>query len=98
MFEEGLAGCPATPADTGGTCFDGMTANEYLATPASGAVYTEAYCAYGPCPIGGGGWYAWASLTWVSVTVLGQTLPSITNPGGDIWTGQWTGGTRRGHV
>jgi hypothetical protein len=90
-----VAGCYASSVNTGGTCFDGMTANEHTAIPASGVVYTETFCAYGPCPIGGGGWYGWASLTWVSVTVLDQTLPSITSPGGNLWTNQWVSGTRR---
>lgn len=90
-----LAGCYASAADTGGTCFDGLSADEYLPVPGNGAVYTETFCAYGPCPVGGGDWYGWASLTWVSVTVLDETLPSINNPGGSLWTDQWISGTRR---
>ena len=89
-----FAGCPATPSNTGAFCADGMNAADYVALPGSGALYTEVYCAYGPCPVERD-WWAWASLTWVSVTVLDQTAPSVGNPGGSLWSDGWVSGTRQ---
>ncbi len=90
-----LEGCPGTPSDAGGACGVVLYAGEYNPIPPSGALYTEIFCAYGPCPVGGGGWYGWASLTYISVTVSDGTLPNVGNPGGDLWTDRWIGGTRR---
>jgi hypothetical protein len=53
------------------------------------------YCVFGPCPVGGGGWYGWFSLTWVAVTVSDHTLPAIANVRGSLWSGLWLNGTRR---
>jgi hypothetical protein len=90
-----LAGCPWTPGKTGASCYDGMSAAEYLPVPASGSIYTEVFCAYGPCPVGGGSYWAWASLTWVAVTLQDDTAPAVGNAGGELWTESWIGGTRR---
>ncbi len=90
-----LVGCPATASSTGGACGAHMTAGEYLPLPWSGALYTEVFCARGPCPVGGGGYYGWASMTWVAVTVLDETAPSILNPAGDLWSDRWVSGTRQ---
>lgn len=85
----------ATASNTGGSCGARLYAGEYNPIPASSALYTEVFCAFGPCPVGGGGWYGWASLTYIAVTVLDQTTPSIENPTGDLWTERWIGGMRR---
>jgi hypothetical protein len=87
-------GCSWTPSATGGACGVQIYAGDYNPIPASSALYTEVFCAYGPCPVGSG-WYGWASLTYVAVTVLDQTLPGIGNAGGDLWTDDWVSGTRR---
>ena len=90
-----LVGCPASAANTGGACLDVMSAQDYLPLPASSTIYTEVHCAFGPCPVGGGGWYGWASLTWVAVTVLDQGAPAVGNLRGDLWTDHWMRGTRQ---
>ncbi len=90
-----LEGCPWTASNTGGACGVQLYAGEYNAIPRSSALYTEVFCAYGPCPVGGGGWYGWASLTYIAVTVLDETLPRVGNPGGELWSDDWVSGTRR---
>ncbi len=89
-----LEGCPWTARDTGGACGARLYVGEYNPIPASSVLYTEVFCGSGPCPVGGGGWYGWASLTYVAVTVLDETRPSISNPAGDLWSERWVSGTR----
>ena len=90
-----FVGCPASSSSTGGSCGAHMTASDYLPLPWSGAVYTEVFCANGPCPVGGGSYYGWASMTWVAVTVLDPTSPSVSSPSGELWSDRWMGGTRQ---
>jgi hypothetical protein len=71
-----------------------MNAANFLPLPPSSALYSEVYCVFGPCPVGGGGWYGWVSLTWVAVRVSDATAPSIGNPRGSLWSGTWQRGTR----
>jgi hypothetical protein len=89
-----LVGCPAT-GNTGGICGAHLTADRTLPIPGSAVIYTEVFCASGPCPVGGGGWYGWASMTWIAVIVQDDAPPSIGNVGGELWTDRWIGGTRR---
>lgn len=90
-----LEGCAGTATNTGGACGAQLYAGRYNPTPWSAALYTEVLCTHGPCPVGGGGWYGWASLTYIAVTVLDETLPSVTNAGGGLWTDGWVSGTQR---
>jgi hypothetical protein len=89
-----LVGCPAT-GNTGGVCGAHLTADRTLPIPGSAVIYTEVFCASGPCPVGGGSWYGWASMTWIAVIVQDDVPPSIGNVGGELWTDRWIGGTRR---
>lgn len=91
-----LEGCPATGAATGGVCSAAMYAANYHALPPSGVIYSEVYCAFGPCPVGGAGkFWARGSITYAVVTIADSTPPAIANLGGSLWTDRWTGGTQR---
>ena len=88
-------GCPWTPHNTGGACGASLFAADYHPIPGSSVLYTEVFCGGGPCPVGGGGWYGWVSLTWIAVTVFDDTKPVVRNPSGEMWSNEWIGGTRR---
>jgi hypothetical protein len=90
-----IQGCGANPAGAASNCTVTMSAGSQLSLPSSSSLYTEAYCAFGPCPVGGGSYYVWASLTSVAVTVFDGTLPNVSNPRGDLWSDGWMKGTRR---
>jgi hypothetical protein len=90
-----LEGCAWSSVDSGGSCGAAMYAANYLAVPPSRVLYTEVFCPVGPCPVGGGSYWAWASVTYAAVTVDDETQPSIGSLGGDLWTDRWIGGTRR---
>src|SRR4051812_2543241 len=72
-----------------------MYAGNYLPIPPSRVLYTEVFCPAGPCPVGGGSYWAWASVTYAAVTIDDSAQPSIGNARGDLWTDGWVGGTRR---
>jgi hypothetical protein len=89
-----IEGCPSLPADPGGQCAAGMYANDYVAIPPSGVIYTEAYCVRGPCPVGGlGKRWVRAALTYAAVTLTDWTAPGVLNPHGRLWTDGWVSGT-----
>lgn len=90
-----LLGCPAR-AD-GGSCGDGITRNNYVALPASPVIYTETFCAIGPCPVSWQPYFqgnVWARfiLYGATVTVADESRPAVGGPGGSAWSNIWVGG------
>jgi hypothetical protein len=91
-----LEGCPSTGTSTGGVCVGSMFAADYRPVPPSRVLYTEVFCAIGPCPAGGAGkFWARGSLTYAVVTVADDIPPTLGNVGGDLWTDRWVAGTRQ---
>jgi hypothetical protein len=90
-----IEGCPWLPSDPGADCVAGMFSGDYHPLPPSGTIYSEVYCARGPCTAGGAGqFWARSSITYAAVMVADGTTPGIGNPRGDLWSDGWVGGTR----
>lgn len=94
-----IFGCWATPTNTGGSCGSYPTEDEYIPTPPSGTIYTETYCAYGPCPVSWnsgtpGNVWARAVLASATVTVSDGTAPGISITGGGLVAGGWRRGVQ----
>ena len=94
-----ILGCYATPSDTGGVCAEFPTEDQYVGIPPSGTIYTETYCAYGPCPASynsGTPGHVWARaiLSSAIVTIADWTAPGVTITGGGAVAGGWRRGAQ----
>lgn len=94
-----IDGCWATPSNTGGTCGSYPTELEYIPVPPSQDIYTETYCAYGPCPAywtsgTPGNVFARAIISSITVTVSDGTLPGVSITGGGAAAGGWRAGVQ----